>query len=113
MRLILLVFLLGLGLAISPSAYAQPIPPNCPPSLSAGYVLSGDSISFCQDGVNLNITPNSTLKATDSYSVAQIPYNPYPWVGANQLFVGIDDIWSAVVPLPFPFCFNVYLAFYM
>ena len=28
------------------------------------------------------------------------PYNPYPWVGANPLFVGTDDIWSAVIPLP-------------
>lgn len=105
MRWILFLFLFAVGFTIAPSTYAQPIPPNCPPSLSAGYTLSGDSVSFCQDGVNLNITPNSTLKATDSYAVAQIPYNPYPWVGANQLFVGVDDIWSGIVPLPFPFCF--------
>lgn len=84
---------------------AQPVPPNCPPAYSAGYDIVGDSISFCQDGVNLQIIPTSTLKNTDSYSVDPIPYNPYPWVGANALFVGQDDIWSGVIPLPFPFCF--------
>ncbi|MBL7766148.1 MAG: gliding motility-associated C-terminal domain-containing protein [Chitinophagaceae bacterium] len=84
---------------------SQPPPPNCPPSYSAGYTIIGDSVSFCLDGVNLSIIPSSTLNSTDSYSVNSIPYNPYPWVGANAILVGIDDIWSGVVPLPFPFCF--------
>lgn len=95
------VLLLTINLIVK----AQPIPPNCPPSLSAGYTIVGDSISFCQDGVNLTLQSFSSLMATDSYAVNQIPYNPYPWVGANQLFVGQDDIWSGVIPLPFPFCF--------
>lgn len=85
--------------------HAQPVPPNCPPAYNAGYDIVGDSVSFCLDGVNLQLIATSTLKSTDSYSVDPIPYNPYPWVGANQLFVGTDDIWSAAIPLPFPFCF--------
>lgn len=100
----ILVFLL-FGLLVHQQAYAQPAPPNCPPAYAAGYSIVGDSVSFCLDGVNLQVIPTSTLKSTDSYSVDPIPYNPYPWVGANQLFVGQDDIWSAVIPLPFPFCF--------
>jgi gliding motility-associated-like protein len=99
-----LLFLL-LGLIVHQQAFAQPAPPNCPPAYAAGYSIVGDSVSFCLDGVNLQVIPTSTLKSTDSYSVDPIPYNPYPWVGANQLFVGQDDIWSAVIPLPFPFCF--------
>lgn len=85
--------------------YAQPQPPNCPPSFSAGFNIIGDSVSFCGDGVNLTIQPFSDLFGTDSYAVDQIPYNPYPWVGANPILVGIDDIYSGVVQLPFPFCF--------
>lgn len=80
-------------------------PPNCPPSYSAGYVITGDSVSFCLDGVNLTCNAYSTLHSTDSYSVANIPYNPYPWNGANQVLVNIDDAWSQVVTLPFAFCY--------
>lgn len=99
-----MLFLLVLSLVCG-RVFAQPVPPNCPPNLAAGYDIIGDSVSFCLDGVNLQLIATSTLKSTDSYSVDPIPYNPYPWVGANQLFVGTDDIWSAAIPLPFPFCF--------
>ncbi|MBK6818350.1 MAG: gliding motility-associated C-terminal domain-containing protein [Bacteroidetes bacterium] len=94
-----------LGIVISNKAISQPPPPNCPPAFSAGFDIIGDSVSYCLDGVNLQLLPVSTLYATDSYSVDPIPYNPYPWVGANSIIVGTDDFWSGVVPLPFPFCF--------
>jgi len=80
-------------------------PPNCPPSYSAGYVITGDSVSFCLDGVNLTCNAFSSLNSTDSYAVNNIAYNPYPWVGANQVLVNIDDAWSQVVTLPFAFCY--------
>ncbi len=95
------VFLLLLSLFSN----AQPPPPNCPPALSAGFDITGDSVSVCNDGVNLTVTGFSTLNSTDSYSVNPIPYNPYPWVGANAVIVGQDDIWSGIVNLPFDFCF--------
>ncbi len=91
---------------LSQNIYAQaPPPPNCPPNYSAGYNITGDSISFCLDGVNLNVQGYSTLNSTANYSVGSIPYNPYPWVGTNSVLVGTDDIWSGPVNLPFPFCF--------
>ncbi|MEZ5045630.1 MAG: PKD domain-containing protein [Chitinophagaceae bacterium] len=97
----LLIFLL---VGINTKVFAQ-APPNCPPSFSAGYTITGDSVSFCNDGVNLQINPYSNLFSTDSYSVNSISYNPYAWVGANNILVGQDDIWSGVVNLPFLFCF--------
>jgi len=43
---------------------------------------------------------------TSSYSVSPIPYTPpYPFTGGTQLFIGIDDIWSSVISMPFNFCF--------
>ncbi|HMT37050.1 MAG TPA: hypothetical protein PKC41_14400, partial [Chitinophagaceae bacterium] len=80
-----------LGIVISNKAISQPPPPNCPPAFSAGFDIIGDSVSYCLDGVNLQLLPVSTLYATDSYSVDPIPYNPYPWVGANSIIVGTDD----------------------
>lgn len=92
-------------LLFSFTSFAQPVPPNCPPTYSAGYNITGDSISFCLDGVNLTANGYATIYATNQYNVDPIPYNPYPWVGGNSILVGQDDIWSGVVNLPFPFCF--------
>nr|HPI53718.1 hypothetical protein [Chitinophagaceae bacterium] len=92
-------------LLFSFTSIAQPVPPNCPPTYSAGYNITGDSISFCLDGVNLTANGYATIFATSQYNVDPIPYNPYPWVGGNSILVGQDDIWSGVVNLPFPFCF--------
>lgn len=97
--------LVAIALFCSHAVFSQPPPPNCPPAYSAGFNIVGDSVSYCLDGVNLTINPFSNLFSTDSYSVDPIPFNPYPWVGANNIIVGTDDFWSGVVPLPFPFCF--------
>ena len=44
---------------------------------------------------------------TDNYTVSSIPYvPPYPFSGSGtQLFIGIDDIYSSALALPFNFCF--------
>ena len=45
---------------------------------------------------------------TNNYNVTSIPYAPqYPFSDptATKLNVTIDDIWSPIVDLPFPFCF--------
>lgn len=97
---VLLLSVFSVGLTI-----AQPPPPGCPPSFSAGFDITGDSVSFCDDGITLTANGFGTLFSTDSYSVNQIPYNPYPWVGGNSILVGQDDIWSGIVNLPFDFCF--------
>ena len=92
-------------LLVSILSVAQPAPPNCPPALSAGFDITGDSVSLCNDGVNLQVAGFSTLNSTDSYSVAPVPYMPYPWIGTNSVIVGQDDIWSGVINIPFNFCF--------
>lgn len=44
--------------------------------------------------------------STSSYAVSSIPFNPpFQFNTGTQLFIGIDDIWSDVIPLPFTFCF--------
>lgn len=48
---------------------------------------------------------------TTSYGVISVPYAPpYPFTGGTPLFIGIDDIWSGVITLPFNFCYygNIY-----
>ncbi len=102
------IFILIIGFlfnGLQTKLFAQPVPPNCPPTYSAGYNINGDSISFCLDGVNLTVNGYASIYATDSYAVNSIPYNPYPWVGGNNILVGQDDIWSGVVNLPFSFCY--------
>jgi hypothetical protein len=43
---------------------------------------------------------------TDTYSVSSIPYLPvYPYSQGTPIIVGIDDVWSEIIPLPFNFCF--------
>ncbi|SHI73171.1 glycine-rich domain-containing protein [Flavobacterium terrae] len=47
------------------------------------------------------------LGSTSSYSIEQIAYNPPSAFNglANPVSVGIDDVWSPVITLPFNFCF--------
>lgn len=102
---IFILCFLSISLIINNKAYAQPVPPNCPPSYAAGFTITGDSISLCQDGVNLTVSGNSTINTTSSYAVNNIPYAPYPWVGSNAILNNIDDCWSAPITLPFAFCY--------
>ncbi|GBL34666.1 hypothetical protein EMGBS15_02610 [Filimonas sp.] len=55
--------------------------------------------------VRLNITFPTGINNTTTYIGDTIPFNPAPFVGPNPILVAIDDIWSGVVPLPFPFCY--------
>jgi gliding motility-associated-like protein len=74
---------------------------NCP------AVFAGPDVSFCgSTGCDtLNATVQGTV-STSSYGVGAIPYNPYPFNGSNQILINIDDIWSAVIPMPF--CFEYF-----
>ena len=43
---------------------------------------------------------------TTSYDVSSITYAPpFPFTGGTSAFVGVDDIFSELIPLPFDFCF--------
>lgn len=86
--------------------------------ICGSYTIQGDPDNICDDGVHLWVqynpgsgVPFSTsliqeaFGSTDSYKVVQSPYifetqtNP---ISAN---INTDDIWGAVVNLPFKFCF--------
>ncbi len=43
--------------------------------------------------------------STSSYSVCPIPYTPYPYNTGTGFSIGIDDVWTPVINLPFGFCF--------
>ena len=48
------------------------------------------------------------IRASSTYTVVNIPYNPYPYVtpgSTEDLRLYNDDNYSAVFNLPFPFCF--------
>lgn len=80
------------------SAYAQP---GCP------EVFAGnDTVVPCNNSCIDLVAQPFRVGETTSYTVESIPYNPpFPYTSGNPLFIGIDDIWSPVQPLPFPFCY--------
>ena len=48
------------------------------------------------------------IKSSTDYRVTTIPHNPFPWVsgtGTELVELYADDMFSSVIPLPFPFCF--------
>ncbi len=77
--------------------------PGCP-NVNAGADVTID----CTTNPCVDLTASFLdTGQTDSYEVAAIPYAPpFPFIGlANPVGVGVDDVWSGVVNLPFDFCF--------
>jgi len=75
--------------------------PGCP-NIS---VSSNDTLDCDKSCVRLGSQVLRTGQTT-SYVVNSVPYAPpFPFSGGTALFVGQDDIWSSVIPLPFTFCF--------
>lgn len=77
--------------------------PGCP-TVDAGP----DQLLNCSTPcVTLNANPFDA-GATTSYTAGAIPATPpipYNQAGGNPISVGIDDVWSPVINLPFDFCF--------
>jgi hypothetical protein len=75
--------------------------PGCP------EVFAGnDTLVPCTNSCVDLIAKPFRVGETTSYTVESIPYNPpFPFTSGTPLFIGIDDIWSPVQPLPFPFCY--------
>ena len=80
---------------------------QCPVSNTSSLTASNDTTINC--GVNCTnlsvISSTTTLASTNTYTVSSIPYAPFSFTGGTSILVNIDDVWSAVVPMPFPFCF--------
>ncbi len=76
----------------------------------------GGTTNFNQTVINLPCGQNCTdikfqvphIKETSDYLFNSIPYNPYPYVvagGTEDPGLYIDDRYSGIFGLPFPFCF--------
>lgn len=77
--------------------------PGCP-AVDAGPDVNTDCTTPC---VDLTATPFDAGATTD-YTAGSIPYNPpvtFGQAGGTSVSVGVDDIWSGVINLPFNFCF--------
>ncbi len=54
----------------------------------------------------LTVTPMPLdYNATNTYSVSSIPFTPYSYTTGTLLPALSDDVYSNVIPLPFPFCY--------
>lgn len=102
-------FLLGLFilLSIPHFIYAQPC---------ATITFSGTINGVFPCDSTLSVTAATSFPQpnnTDDYTVAAVPYTPEPWNNPNSILANIDDCWSGIVPLPFPFCYygQVYNSF--
>ena len=75
--------------------------PGCP-NVDAGVDTTVNPSSPC-----VLLTANYLdVGQTTSYTVASTLYNPpYAFTGGTPIFIGIDDVWSGTISLPFNFCF--------
>src|SRR5688572_4495969 len=73
--------------------------PACP------AVTTGANQTICSGCTNITSTIQGTV-ATTSYSTSTIPYAPFSYAAGDPILIGIDDVWSGVINLPF--CFEFY-----
>jgi Secretion system C-terminal sorting domain len=78
-------------------------PTGCP-TINAGPDLSFTSCPNPCTPVSVTADVFDT-GTTNSYSVCSIPYTPYPFHVGTGFGIGIDDIWTSIVTLPFNFCY--------
>ena len=84
-------------------AHAQPLP--CPPINSTTITANGAATICRGNSATLGNTHSTTIQSTSSYSFSTIPYLPTTYTGGTTILVGIDDIYSGVIGIPFDFCF--------
>ena len=82
------------------------------PSLFFGQAPGCPDIQVDDETVDCNnpcvdlVATNLHTGETTQYNVSSITYAPpYPFTGGTSAFVGIDDIFSTVITIPFDFCF--------
>ena len=82
----------------------NPNPPGCP-SIDLGLDIT---LPECVDPcLPLDVTADFfDVGSTTSYNVESIDFcPPFPFTVGTPIFVGTDDVFSDVIPLPFDFCF--------
>ena len=66
-------------------------------------ITAGNNATICSGCTTLTAAATPTAQTT-SYVSGSIPYTPQTYTG-TQVLAGVDDEWSAVIPLGFTFCF--------
>lgn len=74
------------------------------PSINLGADIA---IPSCTDPCTpITLTPTiPAINATTSYTVCGIPYTPYPYNTGTGFSIGVDDVYTGIINLPFNFCF--------
>ena len=88
-----------LAIIATTSVWAQPVP--CPLTVAAGP----DTTLSCSSCVTLTATQTNPLHSTTTYTVSPTTYLPYAFNAGAAILNNIDDHYSAVLNLTFPFCF--------
>lgn len=108
---------MGTGSFLSVNFCTDPPPPPCYdpaptgcPSVDAGADIA---VPECSDPCTDLAISCSVFETgnTASYDVCSIDYAPpYPYTAGTGFSIGVDDVWTNVVDLPFNFCFfgNIY-----
>lgn len=82
----------------------DPEPSGCP-NIDAGPDLVVDCTDPCTQTMQVSAQPFETGEST-SYEVCEIAYAPpYPFVTGIPFSIGVDDVYTGILPLPFNFCF--------
>ncbi|MBL0335541.1 MAG: hypothetical protein IPP73_09605 [Chitinophagaceae bacterium] len=100
MKMLRLLTVSAIGFFLTVHASAQ----SCFPTNINGSVISLPCAQSCTD-LHFQV-PH--VKGTSDYLVSSIPYNAYPYNNAAGVVLStiyIDDEFSPLVPLTFPFCF--------
>jgi len=67
-------------------------------------VNAGPDVTVCGGCTTLNATIQGTV-TTNTYTGSVISYNPYSYNTGTPILIGIDDVWSGIINLPFCFEF--------
>ena len=71
------------------------------PSIDIGEDLQIECANTCVD-LTADVLE---VGNTTSYVVESIDYSPIPFNQGTPILVGLDDVWSELIPIPFEFCF--------
>lgn len=97
---VFIIFLLNI---LAFTGFSQPLP--CPPSNTTSVTASNTGAACSGACTKVYSTHTTSLKSTSSYTLTDIPYLPTAFTGGTPILVGIDDVYSAALTLPFEFCF--------
>jgi hypothetical protein len=74
------------------------------PDIDLGLDISLPTCTIPCTPVNLTAQYFET-GTTTAYTACSIPYAPYPYNTGTGFSIGVDDLWTGVINLPFNFCF--------